>query len=152
MSRSPSNQSPLGRGEPSSSRAPNGKQPAVEDDYSDEEALLADDPLERDLPEQYNLPLHQEHSNEAYKRAEYRSSANPLPNRPPTSHASSPHLRPSTPAPAHLPYPARTPAYSTSVAATASPAQTTPQTSSYTTSTHLATQAPTSPTRKMRRV
>jgi len=31
----------------------NGKQPAVEDDYSDEEALLADDPLERDLPEQY---------------------------------------------------------------------------------------------------
>jgi len=54
MSRSP-NQSPLGQAEASSSRAPyaNGKQPVVEDDASDEEALLADDPLERDLPEQY---------------------------------------------------------------------------------------------------
>jgi chloride channel 3/4/5 len=51
MSRSP-NQSPLGQAEASSSRAP-GKQPTVEDDTSDEEALLADDPLERDLPEQY---------------------------------------------------------------------------------------------------
>lgn len=30
----------------------NGKQPVVEDDHSDEEELLADDPLERDLPEQ----------------------------------------------------------------------------------------------------
>ena len=53
MSRSPTNQSPLGLTEASSSRASNGKQPAVEDDHSDEEALLADDPLERDLPEQY---------------------------------------------------------------------------------------------------
>jgi chloride channel 3/4/5 len=53
MSRSPHNQSPLGLTEASSSRASNGKQPAVEDDHSDEEALLADDPLERDLPEQY---------------------------------------------------------------------------------------------------
>jgi chloride channel 3/4/5 len=53
MSRSPPHQSPLGQAEASSSRASNGKQPAVEDDYSDEEALLADDPLERDLPEQY---------------------------------------------------------------------------------------------------
>jgi chloride channel 3/4/5 len=31
----------------------NGKQPVIEDDHSEEEALLADDPLERDLPEQY---------------------------------------------------------------------------------------------------
>lgn len=55
MSRSPHNQSPLGLAEASSSRASNnGKQPAVEDDHSDEEALLADDPLERDLPEQYD--------------------------------------------------------------------------------------------------
>ena len=53
MSRSPSNQSPLGHAEASSSRTSNGKQPAVEDDYSDEDALLADDPLNRDLPEQY---------------------------------------------------------------------------------------------------
>jgi chloride channel 3/4/5 len=53
MSRSPHNQSSLGQAEASSSRASNGKQPAVEDDHSDEEALLADDPLERDLPEQY---------------------------------------------------------------------------------------------------
>jgi chloride channel 3/4/5 len=59
MSRSPSNQSPLGQAEASSSRASNGKQPAVDDDHSDEEALLADDPLDRDLPEQYaphNVP------------------------------------------------------------------------------------------------
>ena len=56
MSRSPSNQSPLGQAEASLSRASNGKQPAVEDDHSDEEALLADDPLKRDLPEQYVLP------------------------------------------------------------------------------------------------
>lgn len=31
----------------------NGKQPAAEDDRGDEQALLADDPLEHDLPEQY---------------------------------------------------------------------------------------------------
>jgi hypothetical protein len=55
MSRSPPNQPPLGHAEASSSRASNGKQPAVEDDYSDEEALPADDPLERDLPEQYDM-------------------------------------------------------------------------------------------------
>ncbi|KAF2819311.1 hypothetical protein CC86DRAFT_460461 [Ophiobolus disseminans] len=55
MSRSPLAQSPLGHAEASSSRASNGKQPAVEDDYSDEEALLADDPLERDLPEQISF-------------------------------------------------------------------------------------------------
>lgn len=53
MSRSPSNQSSLGQAEASSNRALNGKQPAVEDDYSDEDAVLADDPLERELPEQY---------------------------------------------------------------------------------------------------
>lgn len=53
MSRSPTNRSPVGHGEASSSRISNGKQPVVEDDHSDEEALLADDPLERDLPEQY---------------------------------------------------------------------------------------------------
>jgi len=33
----------------------NGKQPAAEDDRSDEEALLADDPLEHDLPEQISF-------------------------------------------------------------------------------------------------
>lgn len=52
MSSSSPNPSPYGQAEASSSRASNGKQPAVEDDHSDEEALLADDPLERDLPEQ----------------------------------------------------------------------------------------------------
>lgn len=53
MSSSSSRQSPLGHAEASSSRVSNGKQPAVDDDHSDEEALLADDPLDRDLPEQY---------------------------------------------------------------------------------------------------
>lgn len=55
MSSSSSRQSPLGHAEASSSRAPNGKQPAVEDDRSDDEALLADDPLDFGLPEQYAL-------------------------------------------------------------------------------------------------
>jgi hypothetical protein len=53
MSSSSHSRSPLGQAEASSSRTSNGKQPAVEDDHSDEEALLAGDPLERDLPEQY---------------------------------------------------------------------------------------------------
>jgi hypothetical protein len=53
MSSSSHSRSPLGQAEASSSRTSNGKQPAVEDDHSDEEALLADDPLARDLPEQY---------------------------------------------------------------------------------------------------
>jgi chloride channel 3/4/5 len=55
MSTSPPTQSPLGHAAASSSRASNGKQPAVEDDHSDEEALLADDPLDHDLPEQYAI-------------------------------------------------------------------------------------------------
>ncbi|KAL5119329.1 chloride channel [Pleosporales sp. CAS-2024a] len=55
MSRSPSKQSPLGQAEASSSRASNGKQPAVDDDRSDEEALLADGPLESDFPEQISF-------------------------------------------------------------------------------------------------
>ncbi|KAF2126220.1 hypothetical protein P153DRAFT_378419 [Dothidotthia symphoricarpi CBS 119687] len=53
MSSSSSSQSSRGPAEASSSRISNGKQPAVEDDYSDEDALLADDPLGRNLPEQY---------------------------------------------------------------------------------------------------
>jgi chloride channel 3/4/5 len=53
MSSSSSNPSPRGPAEASSSRTLNGKQPVIEDDHSEEEALLADDPLERDLPEQY---------------------------------------------------------------------------------------------------
>lgn len=51
MSSSSYSQSPIGH-DASSSRASNGKQPAVEDDHNDEEALLAGDALERDLPEQ----------------------------------------------------------------------------------------------------
>ncbi|KAJ4336302.1 chloride channel [Ascochyta clinopodiicola] len=38
-----------------SGRASNGKQPAVEDDHSDEEALLADDPLNSSLSEQISF-------------------------------------------------------------------------------------------------
>lgn len=53
MSSSSHSASPRGRNDTSSSRSLNGKQPAAEDDRSDEEALLADDPLEHDLPEQY---------------------------------------------------------------------------------------------------
>jgi chloride channel 3/4/5 len=52
MSSSSNSRSPLGHVQASSSRTWNGKQAAVEDDHSDEDALLADDPLERDLPEQ----------------------------------------------------------------------------------------------------
>ncbi|KAJ4313082.1 chloride channel [Neodidymelliopsis sp. IMI 364377] len=56
MSSSSASQSPHGHAEASSSRAPsshlsNGKQPAVEDDHSDEEALLADDPLNTSFAE-----------------------------------------------------------------------------------------------------
>ncbi|EUC44875.1 hypothetical protein COCMIDRAFT_96959 [Bipolaris oryzae ATCC 44560] len=47
--------SPIGHVNTSSSRASNGKQPAVEDDRSDEEALLANDPLDPDLPEQLSF-------------------------------------------------------------------------------------------------
>jgi hypothetical protein len=43
----------FGQAEASSSRTSNGKQPAVEEDHSDEEALLTNDALDRDLPEQY---------------------------------------------------------------------------------------------------
>lgn len=53
MSSSSPNPSSRGQAEASSRRTLNGKQPVVEDDDSDEEALLADDALERDLPEQY---------------------------------------------------------------------------------------------------
>ncbi|XPT03202.1 chloride channel [Ascochyta lentis] len=56
MSSSSASQSPRGHAEASSSRASsgrasNGKQPAVEDEDSDEEALLADDPLNSSLSE-----------------------------------------------------------------------------------------------------
>ncbi len=54
MSSSSPRSSPLGHAEASSSRPSNGKQPVVEEDLSDEEdALLADDPLDHVLPEQY---------------------------------------------------------------------------------------------------
>lgn len=58
MSSSSASQSPHGHAEASSSRPPsgrtaNGKQPAVDDEHSDEEALLADDPLNSSLSEQY---------------------------------------------------------------------------------------------------
>ncbi|KAJ4369299.1 chloride channel [Didymella sp. IMI 355093] len=61
MSSSSASPSPHGHAEASSSRAPsgrtmNGKQPAVEDDAnSDEEALLADDPLNSRLSEQISF-------------------------------------------------------------------------------------------------
>lgn len=55
MSSSSARHSPLGQAEASSSRTANGKQPAVEDDYSDEDALLEDDPLGAALPEQYGI-------------------------------------------------------------------------------------------------
>jgi chloride channel 3/4/5 len=58
MSSSSTSQSPHGNAEASSSHPPsgrtaNGKQPAIEDEASDEEALLADDPLNGGLSEQY---------------------------------------------------------------------------------------------------
>lgn len=57
MSSSSHSRSPTGHVNTPPSRASNGKQPAVEHDYDDDdEALLADDPLEHDLPEQYARP------------------------------------------------------------------------------------------------
>ncbi|KAH6625683.1 chloride channel [Boeremia exigua] len=57
---SSASQSPHAHAEASSSRPPSGrtapgKQPAVEDDHSDEEALLADDPLNPSLSEQISF-------------------------------------------------------------------------------------------------
>lgn len=61
MSSSSASQSPHGHAQASSSRAPsgrsNGKQPVVEDEHSDEEALLADDPLNGSLSEKYALAV-----------------------------------------------------------------------------------------------
>lgn len=79
MSSSPPSQSAYGHAEASSSRASNGKQPAVEDDHSDEEALLADDPLERDLPEQYAKFTENASKFLTHICIDYRSSANPRP-------------------------------------------------------------------------
>jgi hypothetical protein len=61
MSSPSASPSPHGHAEASSSHTPsgralNGKQPAVEDSPSDEEALLADDPLASSLAEPYTLP------------------------------------------------------------------------------------------------
>lgn len=58
MSSSLASQYSHGHAEASSSRPPsgrtaNGKQPAIEDEANDEEALLADDPLNGGLSEQY---------------------------------------------------------------------------------------------------
>ncbi|KAH9867809.1 hypothetical protein IAQ61_007113 [Plenodomus lingam] len=55
MSGASRSQSPYGQAEASSSSTWNAKQPAVEDDYSDEDAILADDPLEHNLPEQISF-------------------------------------------------------------------------------------------------
>ena len=76
MSSSSSNPSSHGQAEASSRRTFNGKQPVVEDDDSDEEALLADDPLERDLPEQYaqTAPLVYLHTN-AHLQAVFQAQA-----------------------------------------------------------------------------
>lgn len=81
MSSASTNQSPYGQTEASSSHASNGKQPAVEDDSSDEEALLADDPLERDLPEQ-SVPRDActpDASNTGLVGSHSSASPNPLP-------------------------------------------------------------------------
>ncbi|USP77474.1 hypothetical protein yc1106_04748 [Curvularia clavata] len=55
MSSSSHSRSPTGHVNASSSRTSNGKQPAVQDAHDDEEALLADDPLDSDLPEQLSF-------------------------------------------------------------------------------------------------
>lgn len=55
MSSASINQSPFGQAETSSSRTPNGKQPKLEHDCSNEESLLANDSLEGDLPEQISF-------------------------------------------------------------------------------------------------
>ena len=80
MSSSSASPSPHGHAEASSSRAPpgcalNGKQPAVDDSPSDEEALLADDPLASSLAEPYTLPIPQPLY--LLTHPEYRSSASP---------------------------------------------------------------------------
>lgn len=96
MSSSSSARSSRGQTAASSSRTSNGKQPAVEDDRSDEEALLADDPLARDLPEQFVPPVRTSPMGNTDGGAEYRSSASQKLLYPPSaSHDSS--LRPSGP-------------------------------------------------------
>jgi hypothetical protein len=92
MSSSSSNPSSRGQAEASSSRALNGKQPVVEDDHSDEEALLADDPLEHDLPEQYENTAHYIPFSHLHVSPGYPSSANPRrPHPPSASRDTSPH-------------------------------------------------------------
>jgi len=53
MSSSSSSQPAHGQAEASSSRSQANRQPTIEDDLSDEEGLLDEDPLESTLPEQY---------------------------------------------------------------------------------------------------
>jgi chloride channel 3/4/5 len=55
MSSSSSSQPAHGQAEASSSRRNANRQPAIEDDLSDDEGLLSEDPLEHTLPEQYVL-------------------------------------------------------------------------------------------------
>ncbi|KAI4707355.1 hypothetical protein J4E89_007882 [Alternaria sp. Ai002NY15] len=74
MSSSSSNPSSHGQAEASSRRTFNGKQPVVEDDDSDEEALLADDPLERDLPEQLSFKRRPKPSASSFGFSRYLAS------------------------------------------------------------------------------
>ncbi|CAO2651697.1 Nn.00g042670.m01.CDS01 [Neocucurbitaria sp. VM-36] len=99
MSSSSPSRSPPGHAEASSSRPSNGKQPAVDNDASDEEALLADDPLDRDLPEQLSFkrkqkPTPSSSSSFALPRFFSTSSASPL-STPPNPHNNSSLPRPS---------------------------------------------------------
>jgi len=75
MSSSSSNPSSRGQAEASSSRTLNGKQPVVEDDHSDEEELLADDPLERDLPEQLSFKRRPKASTSSFGFSRYLPSS-----------------------------------------------------------------------------
>ncbi|KAH6877599.1 chloride channel [Alternaria rosae] len=74
MSSSSPNPSSRGQAEASSRRTLNGKQPVVEDDDSDEEALLADDALERDLPEQLSFKRRPKPSTSSFGFSRYLAS------------------------------------------------------------------------------
>ncbi|KAI8942212.1 hypothetical protein NX059_000295 [Plenodomus lindquistii] len=74
MSSASRNESPYGQAEASSSSTWNGKQPAVDDDYSDEDALLANDALERGLPEQVTFKRKPQPSTPAFALPRFLSS------------------------------------------------------------------------------
>ncbi|CAE7188719.1 hypothetical protein PTNB85_07645 [Pyrenophora teres f. teres] len=91
MSSSSHSSSQRGRNNTSSARSSNGKQPAVEDDRSDEEALLADDPLEPDLPEQISFKRKSKAPTSSFAFSRYlpsapsSSRASPIPRSHPTN-------------------------------------------------------------------